>query len=207
MAKKHSLDWRNAKKLVHVQRALNATIHDMILKTEEIFSDDAYTKEEICRLLEVTSDELANTSLSSNTLNVERFELKKRALHVFTEAQRVHDFKDICMLEYEENKLSRLGVLMNQSHESCKNLYDCSCSELDKLTDICREAGAYGSRLTGAGWGGCAVSLIPESILDDFMQKIKTKYYSASDDLAEKFSSAAFTTSPAGGIRLFKTDA
>jgi galactokinase len=93
---------------------------------------------------------------------------------------------------------------MNQSHDSCSNLYDCSCEELDNLTQICRNAGAYGSRLTGAGWGGCAVSLIPNNILDSFLSKIKTDYYSKSARLEEQFSNAAFATKPSNGIQLIK---
>jgi galactokinase len=93
---------------------------------------------------------------------------------------------------------------MNQSHESCSKLYECSCKELDELTEICRNAGAYGSRLTGAGWGGCAVSLIPDNILDSFLAKIKKDYYSKNASLEEKFECAAFATKPSDGILVIK---
>ena len=127
----------------------------------------------------------------------------KRALHVFSEAKRVHDFKETCSLE-PSIALIKLGELMNQSHNSCSKLYDCSCQELDDLTEICRNAGAYGSRLTGAGWGGCAVSLIPNSILENFLSQIKKDYYSKSSRLEELFEYAAFATKPANGIQLIK---
>jgi galactokinase len=47
---------------------------------------------------------------------------------------------------------------------------------LNELTDMARKAGALGSRLTGAGWGGCCVSLVRKTELKDFIDKV-TKFY------------------------------
>jgi galactokinase len=54
--------------------------------------------------------------------------------------------------------------------------YDCSSDQLDELTHLCRESGALGSRLTGAGWGGCTVSLVEKSILPKFIDKVYNYY-------------------------------
>ena len=90
------------------------------------------------------------------------FYVYERAYHVFGEAKRVHDFKETCEAEgmTEEERVNKLGELMNQSQTSCDMLYDCSSKQLNELTKLARDSGALGSRLTGAGWGGCTVSLV-----------------------------------------------
>ena len=72
---------------------------------------------------------------------------------MYREASRVEDFRRVCS-ENSADVAEKLGALMNASHESCARLYECSCPELDELVNVCRAAGAIGSRLTGAGWGG-----------------------------------------------------
>jgi len=117
------------------------------------------------------------------------FALLRRALHVYTEAQRVEEFATLCASAQQlaaglgrgagsrrghtrspstaalassssSQLLDSLGALMNASHVSCARQYDCSCEELDDLVNVCvQHAGAVGARLTGAGWGGCVVAL------------------------------------------------
>ena len=61
-------------------------------------------------------------------------------MHVFAVAKRVTDFKATCEAEdlTEEQKVTRLGQLMNESHVSCDQLYDCSSPQLNELIDLCR---------------------------------------------------------------------
>jgi galactokinase len=80
------------------------------------------------------------------------FQLYRRAKHVLSEALRVLRFRDICLANngnVSDAVLRELGKLMNESQTSCCVDYDCSSPELEELTQICRDAGAYGSRLTG----------------------------------------------------------
>jgi galactokinase len=59
---------------------------------------------------------------------------------------------------------------MYASHESCKELYDCSCDKLDSIIRIGKENKALGGRLTGAGWGGCAVLMAYKKDADEIMR-------------------------------------
>jgi N-acetylgalactosamine kinase len=103
----------------------------------------------------------------------EGFELWKRYRHVTEEGARVErSFEALQAGEIEE-----FGRLMCRSHESCRDLYEISCPELDRLVAIALEAGALGSRLTGAGFGGCTVSLVEESGLQPFLSHVARAYY------------------------------
>ncbi len=68
--------------------------------------------------------------------SVTHFKLHQRAKHVYGEAARVLRFQSVCNSEPAES-VRLLGDLMNQSHASCRDLYECSCPELDQLVDIC----------------------------------------------------------------------
>lgn len=203
IAKKKNLDWQSLRKLSEIQEALKYDLKEMLSCTKEMLHPDPYTKEEICSLLEVSPQELANTSLSENTLHVEKFKLYDRVSHVFAEADRVFQFKEVCGMT-SDDACQKLGGLMNESHSSCSKLYECSCEELDKLVEICLESGALGSRLTGAGWGGCAVSLVPEEILESFLDKVKSGYYLSNPELANKVEDSLFASRPGCGAFICK---
>jgi galactokinase len=81
--------------------------------------------------------------------------LRDRAQHVVAESARVRYAAELL----EKRKWTGFGRLLFESHESCRRLYDCSAVELDTVVAAAKRAGALGARLTGAGWGGCAIVL------------------------------------------------
>eukprot|EP01028_Stygiella_incarcerata_P003281 TRINITY_DN1642_c1_g1_i2.p1 TRINITY_DN1642_c1_g1~~TRINITY_DN1642_c1_g1_i2.p1 ORF type:complete len:573 (+),score=127.37 TRINITY_DN1642_c1_g1_i2:226-1719(+) len=99
--------------------------------------------------------------------------LQERCRHVYNEAARVYQFE----ANGETAHGMVLGRLMNESHESLSALYDASCPELDRLTCLMRKFGAMGSRLTGAGWGGCAVTIVHRSKTQSMLEHIAKEFY------------------------------
>jgi N-acetylgalactosamine kinase len=68
---------------------------------------------------------------------------------------------------------------------------------------IDREAGALGSRLTGAGWGGCAVSMVPTSKVMNFLVKVKQNFYDKIPSKAAMVGSSLFATQPGSGAMIY----
>ena len=67
-----------------------------------------------------------------------------------------------------------------------------------------RNAGALGSRLTGAGWGGCTVSLVPTDKVEGFLQKVKDQYYEPHASRRDQVNEALFATEPGSGAAVLK---
>lgn len=99
----------------------------------------------------------------------------KRAKHVISENQRAID----AVKALKANDLIAFGQLMNASHDSLRDDYEVTGKELDTLVEEARKIkGVLGSRMTGAGFGGCTVSLVNENVIDEFIEKVGENYYS-----------------------------
>ena len=99
--------------------------------------------------------------------------LEKRALHVISENVRVKEAAKVL----EENKLDEFGQLMYQSHQSLKELYEVSGIELDTIIEFCKGyTDCIGARMTGAGFGGCAIALVDKGKLENF-RKCLVEFY------------------------------
>jgi galactokinase len=99
--------------------------------------------------------------------------IRRRCNHVITENARTIEAVDAL----ERDDLIQFGKLMYASHESLRADYEVSCRELDLLVDIASRCdGVFGARMTGGGFGGCAVSLVASDSVDTFLETIRHEF-------------------------------
>ncbi|MBQ0106245.1 MAG: galactokinase [Armatimonadetes bacterium] len=103
----------------------------------------------------------------------EGFKIYDRLLHVFTEAKRVSATKNAM----EKSEMDKVAEYMDESHASCRDLYEISTPEVEKLISCLKIAGTMGSRITGAGWGGCTVSLVRKEDAQRIIDEVWQTYY------------------------------
>jgi len=101
--------------------------------------------------------------------------VQKRAQHVIEENDRVK----LAAKALSKNNLTEFGRLMYASHNSLSELYEVSGKELDAIVEYAKtDEAVAGARMTGAGFGGCAIALVHKYAFDSFSEKL-TEYYTA----------------------------
>jgi galactokinase len=99
--------------------------------------------------------------------------VRRRAIHVISENGRVIEAVKVL----KENNIVRFGELMNQSHDSLKDNYEVTGLELDTLVYEGRKLqGVIGTRMTGAGFGGCTISIVKKADSGRFMTALSSIY-------------------------------
>ncbi len=199
------------------RKSMPEQLTELIALTKSTLTrEQGYTVEEIAAGVGVPADEVRARFMSSFPVRGERFKLRQRALHVFAEALRVLRF--LALLEDPAQRPAdgaagagadadadtaaynaRLGALLNEAHESCRDVYECSCPELDELCEIARAAGSYGSRQTGAGWGGCSVHLVPADRVERVRAALLDGYYAKRGLSPEQLDGAIVISKPMNG--------
>jgi len=102
--------------------------------------------------------------------------IRRRARHVITENQRTLQAVEAM----RRGDAARLGALMNASHESLREDYEVSSRELDLMVELARQqSDCYGARMTGAGFGGCAIALMKSEHAPTAAQRIASAYQQA----------------------------
>ena len=172
---------------------------------KHLTKQSGYTRSDIATALAISPEELDERYFSKMPIRGTHFYLHQRAKHVLTEALRVLAFKELLLARPSPSDLlPRLGSLMNDTQTSCREVYECSCPEIDQLCDIAREAGSYGSRLTGAGWGGCTVHLVPKDKVEEVRKAWVDKYYKIREPGVndEKLAEAVIVSEPGQGAAM-----
>jgi len=102
--------------------------------------------------------------------------VKRRARHVVEEIDRTKRSVEVL----KQGDLAAFGQLMNGSHDSLRDLYEVTGEELDAMVDAARSVpGVLGSRMTGAGFGGCTVSLVHKDSIERFREEVGRQYNEA----------------------------
>ena len=108
-----------------------------------------------------------NEKLIKNEIN------RKRAKHAVYENQRTIKAQK----ELMEGDLEEFGRLMNESHVSLRDDYEVTGIELDTMVEIAwNQEGVIGSRMTGAGFGGCTISIVKKDAVDKFIENVGKEY-------------------------------
>jgi galactokinase len=118
--------------------------------------------------------------------------LRRRARHVVTEDRRVLDAVSFL----RRGDVAAIGPLLTASHASLRDDYEVSASGLDAAVEICIAAGALGARMTGAGFGGCAIALVPFDRVDGVAGAVAGRPLGDADEPPK-----VFAVTPVAGAR------
>jgi len=100
--------------------------------------------------------------------------IRRRARHVISENNRALE----AVKALNNGDIKHFGELMNASHDSLRDDYEVTGIELDTLVEEARKVkGTVGSRMTGAGFGGCTVSIVEEDAVDNFIREVGENYH------------------------------
>jgi galactokinase len=120
--------------------------------------------------------------------------VRRRARHIITENQRVLDAVEAM----RHADLPALGELFDQSHISLRDDFEVTNDALDQIVAIaCSQPCCYGARMTGAGFGGCAVALVQQDQVQDFSQAVTARY-----KLQTGLDARIYVSQPSGGASI-----
>jgi len=156
--------------------------------------------EEAAKILGIASLRDATFELLEQKKNQMSDVVFRRARHVIGENERtLHAAEGVCASNWPT-----VGQLMYASHRSLRDDYEVSCKELDAIVEIAEgigeQGGVYGCRMTGGGFGGCAVALVKSDAIDAISKKLAADYRQKTG-----IEAAIFVSRPAAGATVLKS--
>lgn len=156
----------------------NSTFIILDTDTRRGLVDSAYNeRREQCEAVALHFGVKALRDINPEQLNIEKNNLDdllfRRARHVVSENQRVLQAVDAL----QQGDAKEFGQLMNASHVSMRDDFEISREEMDLMVKIAQnQPGCFGARMTGGGFGGCAVALVEQDNVDDFIKNMMKLY-------------------------------
>ena len=171
------IDCRNLK-TKHVPLPENTQIVILDTATRRGLVDSAYNERRAqCDAVACHFDVKALRNITQDQLETRAgildLTLYRRAQHVISENQRVLD----AVKALNREDASALGLLMNESHASMRDDFEISREEMDQMVAIAQDQpGCYGARMTGGGFGGCAIALVAADQVESFQEAVVREY-------------------------------
>jgi galactokinase len=170
------------------RKLAGSAYNDRRAACERVVAAISRTRREVRALRDVSLSQLEAARASLDPTDFQR------ASHVVPENTRPVELAKA----FAQDDLALAGRLMNDSHASLRDLYAVSCEELDQITEIARrQPSCYGARMTGAGFGGCAVALVDAAAVEAFSAAVLSAYQAKVD-----LPAALYPCRPQAGARL-----
>lgn len=178
----------------------------MLELVERIYTEEeklGFSTETAAAAIGRTEEEFAEIFLKKFPVRYEKLNLYKRTKHVYSDALRVLQVIQTAR-NFDGNSekyLATLGTLMDESQVSTRDFNNASAPACDKICQIARKNGSFGSRVTGAGFGGSIVHLTTTDRLPRLVDAIRRQYYQAEfpNISREMIDSAMVVSTPAQG--------
>lgn len=173
---------------------------------ETLFTDeekDGLTTEQAAKALDISVEQFTERFLQKFHVRYEKLKLYKRSKHVYYDSLNV--FKVLKLLSApSDNFLEDLGSIMNDSQQTSIDNIENSTNEINDVCKIALANGSYGSRVTGAGWGGSVVHVTTADKIDGLYDALKTQYYEKKfpNITKDELEAALVITQPSAGASL-----
>lgn len=174
---------------------------------EELFTEEektGFTTEDAYKALDSNLEDFTTRFLTKFNVRYEKLKLYKRAKHVFLDSLNVFKVLELLSQKADDDFMVNLGKILNDSQQTSIENIENSTDEINTVCEIALKNGSYGSRVTGAGWGGSVVHVTTSDKIDQLYKALAEQYYEKKFPgiTKETLESALVITEPAAGASL-----